>query len=180
MFINGTAPTSPIGSIGAIGADATGQPRPGAAATRTADGATSTELSASGQLISKVSQLKRIDPDQFKGVVSSVAAQLHDASTRASGLGATMLAVLASKLDDVANGGDIDKLATPEGGGARAAAGGEPAPGPDPEGATSAASAANAYRSSATVPETDSGRAALAKVLDQLDAALKATTSSVG
>ena len=163
----------------------------GGVATRGIGDATSTGVSEPAQLMSKVSQLKQADPEQFKQVLSTLASDLRDASSQSSGLGAKMLASLANKLDDVADGGDVSQLQSPtppQGGPPGPSPAGALPEGPPPAGSPGAAasdpakpraaSAANAYRSRAEPPaEKDESRAALAKTLQQLDAALKATSS---
>lgn len=158
----------------------------GGVATRAIGDATSTRVSEPAQLMSKVSQLKQADPEQFKQVLSTLASDLRDASTHGSGLGAKMLANIANKLDDVADGGDVSQLQ------ADAPPPAEPPRGAAPEGTPPAGSpssdarpparadrAANAYRANAPPPpDKDENRAALAKTLQQLDAALKATSST--
>jgi hypothetical protein len=116
--------------------------------------ATNTHLSGPAQLMSKLSQLRDSAPAQFSQVVSGLAADLRDVAAQDTGMSAKMLTALASRLDGLASSGDAGQ----------------------PVGST----AANAYRSnaSADVPGTDTARAALAKMMDDLDAALKASASN--
>jgi hypothetical protein len=67
-------------------------------------------VSQPGQLISKLMQLKQEDPDKFKEVVSGLAASLRDTAGALDGRAAKRLDHLATKLDDIANGGDIGQL----------------------------------------------------------------------
>jgi hypothetical protein len=191
--------TSPAGSVPRGSTAQNGTPETSAAAA-----ADQAKLSASGQLMSKVSQLEQVDPEQFKGKVSQLAAELRQASAQESGLGAKMMAQLAGKLDEVVEGGTRAALAAagrrgpnesgPEGlgpSGAPSASGRAESvsnPGalreaaaaaPRTAGTATPARAAAAYRANAPEPgsDGDGARAALAKVLDQLDAALKATGS---
>jgi hypothetical protein len=173
-----------------------------------------TEVSAKGQLMSKLSQLEQADPKQFKGAVSSLVAELRQASARESGLGAKMMAQLAGKLDSVIDDGNQEGLAAateraaPDAPRAEASstsasqgprdAGADPrvpaaspsdagvsgsreaAEKPAPRaGSATPAGAAAAYRANAPGGggDEDGARAALAKVLDQLDAAMKAMGS---
>jgi hypothetical protein len=169
-----------------------------------------TEVSAKGQLMSKLSQLEQADPKQFKGAVSSLVAELRQASARESGLGAKMMAQLAGKLDEVIDSGNLAGLAqateraapaapqaaSPSTGATPTANAEASAPGApetsasngvsDGRGATTEsaarpgsatpAGAAAAYRANAPDGgrDSDGARAALAKVLDQLGAAMKA------
>jgi hypothetical protein len=173
-----------------------------------------TDVSAKGQLMSKLSQLEQADPKQFKGAVSSLVAELRQASARESGLGAKMMAQLAGKLDKVIEDGNREGLAaateraapdapraaetsstrasqasSDEGSDPRSSASssgagvsgspgaaGQPAP---RAGSATPAGAAAAYRANApgSGRDEEGARAALAKVLDQLDAAMKATGS---
>jgi hypothetical protein len=116
--------------------------------------ATNTQLSGPAQLMGKLSQLRDSAPAQFSQVVSGLAADLRDVAAQDTGMSAKMLTALASRLDGLASSGD-----------ARHPAGSTPA---------------NAYRSNATadVVGSDTARAALAKMMDDLDAALKASASS--
>jgi hypothetical protein len=134
--------------------------------------ATSTLLSGPAQLMSKLAQLSDSDPEQFTQVVSGLASQLRDEAKLDSGVSGKMLTELASKLEDVAHGGDISKIEPP----ADSLPPDGPPPGAGPDLASArAASAATAYRSTsnALAPDNDTGREAIAKMLDELDAALK-------
>jgi hypothetical protein len=143
--------------------------RGGEEATPATTDATITELSGPAQLMSRLSQLRDSDPEQFTQLVSSLASQLHEAAKQDSGLGGTEF---ASKLEDVAHGGDISKLEPPAD--SPPPDGPPPGAGPDLASARSS-SAANAYRSTsqAHTPENDAGPEAIAKMLEELDAALK-------
>jgi hypothetical protein len=116
--------------------------------------ATNTQLSGPAQLMSKLSQLRDSAPAQFSQVVSGLAADLRDVAAQDTGMSAKMLTALASRLDGLASSGDAGHAA--------------------------GSTAANAYRSnaSADVPGTETARAALAKMMDDLDAALKASASN--
>jgi len=116
--------------------------------------ATNTQLSGPAQLMSKLSQLRDSAPAQFSQVASGLAADLRDVAAQDTGMSAKMLTALASRLDGLASSGDSVQ----------------------PAGST----AANAYRSNANadVAGSDTARAALAKMMDELDAALKASASS--
>jgi hypothetical protein len=184
--------------LGAIGP---GSPSPRAREAQNDTPAASpdrTELSASSKLMSKVSQLEQADPGQVKGAVSQLVAELRKVAANESGLGAKMMAQLASKLGEVADGGTRANLAEAAGRGPTetgssglgptrvsqpGAAGAESpaaAAASSPQAAASPASgkAVAAYRAqSDRGSETDAARDALAKVLDQLDAALEATNS---
>jgi len=118
--------------------------------------ATSTRVSGPGQLMSKLSQLRDSDPGRFSQAVSGMAADLRDVAARDSGMGATMLTALASRLEGIASGSPLEQ----------------------PEPTVSRSAAAQAYRTSASLGSvgTDGVRGAIAKVLDDLDAALKKTT----
>jgi hypothetical protein len=125
----------------------------GARAASSAADTTNTHLSRPAQLMSKLSQLRDSAPAQFSQVVSGLAADLRDVAAQDTGMSAKMLTALASRLDGLASNGDAAQ----------------------PGGST----AANAYRSNAAadVPGSDSARAAIAKMMDDLDAALKASAS---
>jgi len=197
MYVNSrsTAGTSQLGAT----SPASSVPRGSAAQNGTRKAAAAApdqaELSASGQLMSKVSQLQQVDPEQFKGKVSQLAAELRQASANESGLGAKMMAQLAGKLDEVVEGGTRAALAAAgrRGPGESGPGGlGPPTASATPTGSESVsnpgaarqaeeaapARAAAAYRANAEPgSDGDGARAALAKVLDQLDAAIKATGS---
>lgn len=185
--------------LGAVGPGPR-SPRAGSAQNGTPAAAPDrTELSASSKLMSKVSQLEQADPGQVKGAVSQLVAQLREVAANESGLGAKMMAQLASKLGEVADGGTRANLAEAAGRGptesgtsglgptqaSTASAAGVETPAADAASSRAAAGSASgkavaAYRAQASTQgsETDAARDALAKVLDQLDAALKATNSS--
>jgi hypothetical protein len=116
--------------------------------------AKNTRVSGPAQLMSKLSQLRDSAPAQFTQVVSGLAADLRDVAAQDTGMSAKMLTALASRLDGLASSGDSLR----------------------PAGST----AATAYRSNATaeVAGSDTARAALARMLDDLDAALKASASA--
>lgn len=112
-----------------------------------------THLSGPAQLMSKLAQLRDSAPAQFTQVVSGLAADLRDVAARDTGMSAKMLTALASRLDGLASSRESLR----------------------PAGST----AATAYRSNATaeVAGSDTARAALARMMDDLDAALKASAS---
>jgi hypothetical protein len=117
--------------------------------------------------MSKLSQLRDSNPAQLSQVVTSLASGLRDVAAQDTGMGAKMLTALASKLDDIARGGDISQLG--------------PAAAPErPAGSPAGGSNATAtYRGNAEAPGAggEAHRAALSQMLDELDAALKATGS---
>jgi hypothetical protein len=125
-----------------------------ARAASSVEEATNTQVSGPAQLMGKLSQLRDSAPAQFSQVVSGLAADLRDVAARDTGMSAKMLTALASRLDGLASSGDTAH----------------------PAGST----AATAYRSNANadVAGSDTARAALAKMMDDLDAALRASASS--
>lgn len=195
MYVSNRAGTtavsiSPVGTASARraverGTGATSAPR---------DGATP-NVSGPARLMSQLSRLRDSNPAQLSQVVSSLASGLRDAAAQDSGIGAKMLTALASKLDDIARGGDISQLAPDDAlgsleppqreRGALAGLAEQPQPGAGPgrqeteHGSTPRASATAAYRAHAEAPSAsvDTRRAALSQMLDELDAALKATGS---
>lgn len=153
----------------------------GAVPTSGAAETTSTRWSGPGRLMSKLSRLRDASPEQFTQVVSSLVADLRAAAARDTGMSAKMLTALASRLDDIAGGGAISPLEpSPGAASAAAAAPDAPLPGAERSAAQAAsATATNAYRSNASFsPGSDAAQAALAQMLDDLDAALKATRAS--
>ena len=68
-------------------------------------------VSQPGQLISKLTQLEQEEPDKFAEVVSGLAGSLREVAEALDGRAAKRLDKLASKLDDIAKGGDIGQLA---------------------------------------------------------------------
>lgn len=139
---------APVGNVAPL-RETEGGGRP---APNTAE-ATNTRLSGPAQLMSKLSQLRDSAPAQFSRVVSSLAADLRDVAAQDTGMSAKMLTALASRLDGLATSSDAGH----------------------PTGST----AAQAYRSNANanVAGSDAARAALAKMMDVLDAALEASAS---
>jgi hypothetical protein len=140
---------APVGNTAPV-REAEGGGRP---ASNTAE-PKNTHLSGPAQLMSKLSQLRDSAPAQFSQVVSGLAADLRDVAAQDTGMSAKMLTALASRLDGLASSGDAVH----------------------PAGST----AANAYRANAgaDVAGSDTARAALAKMMDDLDAALKASASN--
>jgi hypothetical protein len=65
--------------------------------------AASTQLSRTGRLISKLSQLRDSAPEQFRQAVSNIASELRSVSEKDSGMGATLLVDLANELDRAAS-----------------------------------------------------------------------------
>jgi hypothetical protein len=115
--------------------------------------ATNPRWSGPAQLMSKLSQLRDSAPAQFSQVVSGLAADLRDVAAQDTGMSAKMLTALASRLDGLATSGDAVHAA--------------------------GSTAATAYRSNADadVAGSDTARAALAKMMDDLNAALEASAS---
>lgn len=201
MYVNSRS-VSAANQLGAASPRAA-VPREAAKGGTPSAGAARTELSAKGQLMSKLSQLEQADPDQLEGSVSTLVAELRQASAGESGLGAKMMAQLAGKLDRAVENGAraglvaATKRAAPgaaaDPGAARSASAGEPqislpmhgdaADGAAPAGhstnrarGATPTDAAAAYRANAPGGSSaeDGTRAAIAQVLDQLDAAMKA------
>jgi hypothetical protein len=115
--------------------------------------ATNTHLSGPAQLMSKLSQLRDSAPAQFSQVVSGLAADLRDVAAHDTGMSAKMLTALASRLDGLAGSGESMR--------------------------PTSSIAASAYRSNpdAELAGSDAARAALERMMDDLDAALKASAS---
>jgi len=74
----------------------------------------SASFSRPSEFFSKLQQLKSTDPEKFKQVCTDIANKLRAAAQEQSnGSGSKMLTDLASKFDNVANGGDISQLKPP-------------------------------------------------------------------
>jgi hypothetical protein len=71
---------------------------------------TSASISGPGQLLSNLQQLQTQDPTKFQQVVSDIASQLQAASQQSQGPQSDFLANLASKFQNVANGGSLSQL----------------------------------------------------------------------
>ncbi len=167
MYVSNRVGTT-VGSIGPVSGSSPGRAAESGATTTSGagDGATRS-VSGPAQLMSKLSQLRDSNPAQLSQVVTSLASGLRDVAAQDTGMGAKMLTALASKLDDIARGGDISQLG--------------PAAAPErPAGSPAGGSNATAtYRGNAEAPGAggEAHRAALSQMLDELDAALKATGS---
>jgi len=83
---------------------------PGASAT-SAGPATVTSVSAQGHLMQQLQALHDSDPAKFKQVVSAMAASLRNDAQGATGQTADRLSQIASRLDQVAESGDLSQLA---------------------------------------------------------------------
>jgi hypothetical protein len=70
----------------------------------------SATISGPGQLLSNLQQLQTQDPTKFQQVVSDIAGQLQAASQQSQGSQSDFLANLASKFQNVANGGSLSQL----------------------------------------------------------------------
>jgi hypothetical protein len=73
----------------------------------------SVDLSKPAQLFSKLQELAKSDPEKFKQVCADIAEKLKAASQETTGRDANMLADLAQKFQNVADGGDISQLQPP-------------------------------------------------------------------
>jgi hypothetical protein len=71
----------------------------------------STAISGPGQLLSNLQQLQTSDPTTFQQVVTQIASQLQSASQQAQGPQSNVLSNLASKFQNIANGGSLGQLA---------------------------------------------------------------------
>ncbi len=195
MYVSNRASTT-LGSIGPMSGASPRTEAEGAPAATSGDAA-APRVSGPARLMGKLSQLRDSNPAQLSQVVSSLASGLREVAAQDSGVGAKMLTALASKLDDIARGGDISQLApaaAPEDTlGSLAArlplsapSSGQPPPAEASHQAEleqgSPPRAAAAYRANAETPGpgVDARRAALAQMLDELDAALKATGTAKG
>jgi hypothetical protein len=78
-------------------------------------GAGDVDFSQPAVLFSKLQQLQTSDPEKFKEVCSHIADELKSASEeQGDGFGSRMLADLAEKFQNVAEGGDLSQLQPPE------------------------------------------------------------------
>ncbi|HTV22635.1 MAG TPA: hypothetical protein VMG12_28295 [Polyangiaceae bacterium] len=163
MYVNSRAPTTaaPLDAVTSSASARRTDPTPAPSGVE----ATSTRVSGPAQLMSKLSQLRDSDPDRFSQVASGMAADLRNAASKDSGMGSKMLTALASRLDDIASGGSIGQL--------------EPSASPPGGGGAARSAAVQAYRANAAQEPTGTQgtRAAIAQVLDDLDAALKSSAS---
>lgn len=75
--------------------------------------ADSVNVSQPAELFSKLQQLQQTDPDKFKQVLTNIAGELQNAAKGKSGFEAQALSDLATKFQNVANGGDISQLKPP-------------------------------------------------------------------
>ena len=73
----------------------------------------SVNVSQPAELFSKLQQLQQTDPDKFKQVLTNIAGELQSAAKGKSGFEAQTLSDLATKFQNVANGGDISQLKPP-------------------------------------------------------------------
>ncbi|MGD0822742.1 MAG: hypothetical protein ABSA71_18580 [Desulfomonilia bacterium] len=73
----------------------------------------SVNVSQASQLFSQLQQLQQSDPDKFKQVMTNIAGELQSAAQGKSGFEAQTLSDLATKFQNVANGGDISQLMPP-------------------------------------------------------------------
>ncbi len=138
--------------------------------------AASVDVSGPGQIYAKLQQLQQEDPTKFKQVVSEIAKQLQSAATQS---GDKNLSALASKFEDVANGGDLSEIkppSPPQGGSGMAAAysqtaqmSGQPPSGPPP-------SSANGTSGSSAGSNTM--QSLFSNIGQEIDSALAGITSS--
>ncbi|MGD0209919.1 MAG: hypothetical protein ABSC14_02935 [Desulfomonilia bacterium] len=73
----------------------------------------SVNVSQSSQLFSQLQQLQQSDPDKFKQVMTNIAGELQSAAQGKDGFEAKLFSDLATKFQNVANGGDISQLMPP-------------------------------------------------------------------
>jgi hypothetical protein len=70
----------------------------------------SATISGPGQLMSDLQQLQAQNPTQFQQVVSNVATQLQTASQQVQGPQSSLFSSLASKFQNIADGGSLSQL----------------------------------------------------------------------
>jgi hypothetical protein len=77
-----------------------------------APGSTSSSaiISGPGQLLSNLQELQTQDPTKFQQVTSQIAGQLQTAAQQTQGPQSTFLSNLATKFENVANGGSLSQL----------------------------------------------------------------------
>jgi hypothetical protein len=146
------------------------------------DVAASAQLSGPAQLMSKLAQLKQADPEKFKEIVSGMASTLTAAAAQVGGHGKQLLTDFASKLTDVANGGDISQLKPPGPGDAPPPGAAGPAPagghghahGAHGHHRADSSEAARSYAATSAADSTDpsSAKTAFDAIFEQLDSAL--------
>lgn len=103
---------SSAGAQGPSALGAVGGPSSSSASQSTEDGATSTSISAGGQLFSELQQLSQQSPAEFKTVAAQLAKTFQSAASQTSGAQAELLTGLANQLGQASQTGT---LSPPEG-----------------------------------------------------------------